>query len=149
MSKHAEQIMTISELINWIEGTKYCETEWYELLDLDLDDSDKEAEFLAKNKDCRVRIWWPDHVTVPHPNGDATYQLLDEEHTTQNTAPKTVTEYWQADPGCVETGRVRPGPPMEVYDRGNGQDNVEPGHPLSRWGLRPANNTNNFAEVRS
>lgn len=47
-----------------------------------------------------------------------------------------LTEYWQPDRGCHETGHVRSGHPMVIVDKGEGYDEgVEPGHPLSRRGL--------------
>lgn len=90
MAKHASQEMTLGEVINRMADSNHDDP-WFVTIDVprltrlyatakDVDEDEAwdaadaaEAETITKFRDSVITVTWPEHVTVPRLNGDATY----------------------------------------------------------------------------
>ena len=72
MTKHATQTATLSELRTLIAA--HTDTPWQDVLEIDCDDTDVYAR---EHADDVYEIWWPEHVSYPRYNSDATYRLVE------------------------------------------------------------------------
>lgn len=85
MAKHEDQFLTLGEIIDLMDHDKSVDL-WFETMRISLDGYDDaidgedfdeasaiESDYIEAHKNDAYRVIWPEHVTVPKFNGDATY----------------------------------------------------------------------------
>ena len=95
MPKHKDQIVTLGEIIDRIPANSV--SQWYEIMGIQVpglvealkhaaetDESNDafdqasqiEADYVRAHQNDKFRVMWPEHVTSPKFNSDASYQPL-------------------------------------------------------------------------
>lgn len=94
MSKHKPQIHDLGSIINFID-VHARDSQWYHVMEIEIPGLDEanetgeaedwakasqiEADYINAHHNDRYEVRWPDLVTVPRFNSDATYCLIDSE----------------------------------------------------------------------
>ena len=90
--RHENEITTLGEIINHMAEHDNSGQMWFEVMDVEIpgldaasekaretDDWDEaeriEAEYIKEHERCQVTVMWPQHVTTPRYNSDASYHI--------------------------------------------------------------------------